>query len=92
MFSDGKTTQIELAVHPATGDTPPDWQDGKWKVITEGFAPVGAGATADGGTTVTDPTVLTVGRQSTRYLRVRVRNDGSQGSENYIELRSLKLF
>ncbi len=92
MFSDGKTTQVQLAVHPAMGDTPPDWQDPGWTVVTGGFASVGAGSTTDDGTSVGGPTVLAVGWHHTRYLRVQARNDGSLGSGSYIELRSLKLY
>lgn len=92
MFSDGKTTHARLAVHADIGDTPPAWDDAGWAEITSGFVAVGAGATADLGLTVSDPSVFAVGSQTTRYVRVEVMNDGTHGGVDYIELRSIKLF
>lgn len=41
----------------------------------------------------TDPTFLNFLQTNvTRYVRVEMRNDGSQGEESYVELRALKLF
>ena len=92
MFSDGETTHIRLAIHPETGDTPPDWNDAGWTVIGDGFAAVGGVSTRDEGLTVGNPAVIDVGSRQTRYLRVEARNDGTPVEDSYIELRSLKLF
>jgi hypothetical protein len=55
------------------------------------FFDVGAGETTNGGATVTNPTVFNLDTPiSTRYLRIDARNDGSQSSSNYIELRAVK--
>ena len=90
MFSDGKTTHVRFATHPATGATPPPATDAGWAPITAGFELVGPGAIA--GNTVTQPTVVTYASRTTRYLRVEARNDGRYGSGNYLELRALKMF
>jgi len=92
MFSDGEVTHARLAVHPEMGDTAPAWNDAGWTVVTDAFEPVGPGATADEGLTVSDPTVLDLGGQDSRYVRVEVRNDGTRSEPTYIELRSIKLF
>lgn len=90
MFSDGKTTQIRISVHPST-NTIPAWNDPGWVVVGNDFATVGAG-TQTGSASVGDPTVIDLGSQTSRYIRVEVRNDGTDGDKNYIELRSIKLF
>lgn len=92
MFSSGKTTSLRLSVHDERGDQNPEWDDPGWQTVT-GFEPIGAGRDDLGdGTLVSDPTVLPTGPHVTRYVRVEARNDGSLGSADYIELRSLKLF
>ncbi len=92
MFSDGEITHAQLAVHPETGDTAPAWDDAGWTVISDGFEIVGMGATADDGLTVSDPTVIELGSQDSRYVRVEARNDGTRDFPDYVELRSIKLF
>jgi hypothetical protein len=92
MFSDGELTHARLAVHAEMGDTPPAWDDAGWTVVTSAFEPVGPGATADEGVTVTAPTVIELGAQDSRYVRVEARNDKTRVETAYIELRSIKLF
>ncbi|MEZ4368059.1 MAG: fibrinogen-like YCDxxxxGGGW domain-containing protein [Kofleriaceae bacterium] len=90
MFSDGKTTHIRFAIHPATGATPPGAADPGWVLLSAGYEAVGAGVQA--GNTVTSPSSYSYGNQTTRYLRIEARNDGSLGSPNYLELRAVKMF
>ena len=92
MFSDGKTTHIQLAVHNDQGDNIPAWDDEGWTVVSNGFESIGAGMTSDDGETVSDPTAIALGSWQSRYVRIEARNDGSYGGSNYIELRSIKLF
>ena len=95
MFSDGKTTSIRLAVHPEKGATPPAATDAGWQIVGGGFTSVGAGSYSITGNinSVTNPLVIPISpAQVSRYVRVEAKNDGSLGSANYIELRSLKLF
>ena len=92
MFSDGKTTHVRMSVHAERGDTPPAWNDAGWQELT-GFAAVAAGTDQDGdGLVVLDPTVINVTPSVTRYVRIEARNDATHGDEDYIELRSVKLF
>lgn len=90
MFSDGKTTHVRFAIHPATGSTPPPATDAGWVPLSSGFETVGPGALA--GNTVSQPTNYYYGPQHTRYLRVEARNDGSYGAGNWLEIRSIKMF
>ncbi len=88
MFSDGKTTQATFYSHATTGATPPASTDGGW--VLRGGGAVGAGT--DGGTVITSPTTFTVPAFTTRYLKIRALNDGSQLSTSYIELKGVKAF
>ncbi|MCA9534358.1 MAG: hypothetical protein KC593_11785 [Myxococcales bacterium] len=93
MFSDGKTTHVRFYVHPGRDGTVPAWDDAGWRALGAERA-VGPGRhdTTDG-SLVTAPTRIVFGEVAeTRYLRIEARNDGSYGDENYIELRSVKLF
>lgn len=92
MVSDGELTHARLAVHAEMGDTPPAWDDAGWTVVTSAFEAVGPGATADEGVTVTAPTVIELGAQDSRYVRVETRNDKTRAQQDYVELRSIKLF
>ncbi|MCB9744573.1 MAG: hypothetical protein H6741_17740 [Alphaproteobacteria bacterium] len=90
MYSDGKTTHLRLSTHPDTGAAAPAWDDAGWQaVVDETF--ISAGREIDV-FTVAGPTALETGEQTTRYLKVEVRNDGAHGDDFYTELRALKLF
>lgn len=92
MYSDGKATQLRLAVHPDRSDSAPAWDDAGWETVT-GFEELreGTDVFADG-IVAESPAQLLTGPQVTRYVRVEVRNDGSFDGGDYIELRSVKLF
>lgn len=92
MFSDGEVTHARLAIHAEMGDTAPAWDDAGWTIVTDQFELVGPGATADEGLTVSDPAVFNLGAQTSRYVRLEARNDGTRTQVDYIELRSIKLF
>jgi hypothetical protein len=88
MFSDGKATHAEIFYHPNTS-TAPISTDGGW-ISSAAETTVGAGSIS--GNTVSNPTTVNFGQISTRFIKVHVRNDGTLGFPNYIELRSLKIF
>ena len=96
MFSDGKTTAIQVAVHPELGATPPAWDDAGWVIVTDGtdgFEPVADSVLDASNLEVTSPTRLVFPAAArTRYVRVGVRNDATLGLGNYVELRQLKLY
>jgi hypothetical protein len=76
-------------VHPATSSAAPSWDDADWAPVSD-FELIGPGQFVGGA--VVDPTVIDVGAQTSRYLRLEARNDGRYGDAGYIELRSVKLF
>lgn len=90
MYSDGKTTHLRLYVHGDQGAAAPAWDDSGWQAAGEETF-ISAGREIDV-YTVAGPTTLETGAQTTRYLKVEVRNDGAHGDDFYTELRSLKLF
>jgi hypothetical protein len=48
--------------------------------------------TVNRGNLVRASAAITVTRFSTRFLKIEARNDGSNGSPGYIELRNVKAF
>lgn len=88
MFSDGKSTHAEIFYHTNTSTVPISTDSG-W---TSSAAEVVVGAGSISGNTVSLPTVVNFGQISTRFIKVHVRNDGTIGFPNFIELRSLKIF
>ena len=91
MFSDGKATHIQFFRHSAIGATPPLASDGTW-IAVAAESVIGAGLDDTANNRIADPTKITVPAFATRYLRIAVRNDGSQGSSTYIELKGVKAF
>jgi hypothetical protein len=93
MFSDGKATHVRFYAHPGRDGNVPDWDDVGWEALG-GEREVGPGRHDEAdGSLVTQPARIQFGRSvETRYLRIEVRNDGSLGDEDYIELRSVKLY
>gem|GEM_PF-513094 len=89
MFSDGKTTHVRGFYHPSTAATAPSITDAGW---IEMFPETVVGAGVYSGNNVTQPTEITFGSTSARYVRFYVRNDGRYGSGTWIETRSIKLF
>lgn len=91
MFSDGKVTHLTLYAHPDTSasSTAPVITNTEW---VEKIPETSIGAGLRTGSTVTGPTVIDFNYVTTRFIRVKARNDGSLGSPNYIEIRELKLF
>ena len=72
----------------STGATPPANTDAGW--MLQGGGAIGVGAT--NGTTITSPTTFTVTPFTSRYIKLRALNDGSQTSGSYIELKGVKAF
>ncbi|MCA1745457.1 MAG: T9SS type A sorting domain-containing protein, partial [Bacteroidales bacterium] len=88
MFSDGKTSHLALDSHPETGNVPPDAFDENW----HNFLPVSLiGPGINQTDYVIQPSYFSVDHQ-TRYVKIRVWNDGSMGNPEYIELKGLKMF
>jgi hypothetical protein len=91
MFSDGKTTGLQVSVHSATGGTPPAWDDAGWTVVTNGFEAIGAGF--EDVDTVADATAIALAAtHTTRYVRIEARNDGTLGDAGFTELRAVKAY
>ncbi|MCX6546641.1 MAG: hypothetical protein NTW40_01125 [Acidobacteria bacterium] len=88
MFSDGKTTHAYFYSHPSTSATAPANTDAGWVLV--GGGTIGAGATS--GSVVTSPTTFTVTPFTSRYIKLRAQNDGTQLSPSYIELKGVKAF
>lgn len=88
MFSDGKTTHAYFYSHPSTSATAPANTDAGWVLV--GGGAIGVGAT--NGTVVTSPTTFTMTPFTSRYIKLRALNDGTQLSSSYIELKGVKAF
>jgi PKD repeat protein len=89
MFSDGKTTHIEILKNTAyTGSTAPLHSDAGWASVTGGKIEVSAGA--NNSTYISSPTVVDTSAFSSRYLKLHVWNDGRYGNSSYIELKGIK--
>jgi hypothetical protein len=88
MFSDGKTTHAYFYSHASTGATPPANTDAGW--VLRGGGAIGVGATS--GSVVTSPTTFTMTPFTSRYIKLRAQNDGTQASPSYIELKGVKAF
>lgn len=92
MFSDGKVSGIRVFIHPARGNSAPAWDDDEWQELGAQTS-VGAGASSDGGATVTAPTVIDFGATHvTRYVRIEAINDATHGFSSYTEVRAVKFF
>lgn len=93
MFSDGKLTDVRIFAHTSTEDGAPSWDDAGWTELTAGFTGVGPGALVTNSPhTVTSPAVLALPETAARYIRIDGANNGAYGSNNYVEMRSVKLF
>ena len=88
MFSDGKTTHAYFYSHASTSATPPANTDAGW--VLKGGGAIGVGAT--NGSVITSPTTFTVTPFTSRYIKIRALNDGTQTSGSYIELKGVKAF
>jgi len=89
MFSDGKTTDVAMAVSSNTSATWPTNNDGTWATILP-KSPVGAGSTS--GSLVTCPSAYDFSANSGRYVRLEFWNAGQFGSAGWIEVSAAKLF
>jgi hypothetical protein len=88
MFADGKTTHVEAYAYPNT-TVPPSSEDTDWDQLFP-YTEVGAGIRIE--STVSDPLKVQFTAVKTRYIMLYLKNDGSLGNENYIELRQVKAF
>lgn len=88
MFAIGKTTHIALATHPDTSGTAPVAANASWVVILPKSS-IGAGI--NNTSFISSPTNFTV-NATTRYLKIMVYNDGTQGSQSAISLKGIKIF
>ena len=89
MYSDGKTTSVEVFTHGSSSATPPAINDAGW--TSRGSVTVGAGTYS--APYIFNPTELLLGSAvSTRYVKIRAMNDGSYLSSGYIELKGVKAF
>jgi archaellum component FlaG (FlaF/FlaG flagellin family) len=91
MFSDGKTTHIEAYAYPNNATSAPSSGDANWSQLFP-YTEVGEGTLSNDDYTVSDPTKIGFSGVFTRYIKFYVKNDGSLGDEDYIELRQVKAF
>ncbi len=89
MFSDGKATHIEAYAYP-NATAAPSSSDSNWSQLFP-YTEVGEGTEIDSNT-VSDPLKIQFTTVYTRYIMLYVKNDGSLGDEDYIELRQVKAF
>lgn len=91
MYSDGKATHVQIFSHPSSSSTLPTQLDAGWSEVTAGMTAVGAGNVSGG--LIIDPLKIQLPSPlTTRYLKIHAMNDGSLGSTNYVELRSIRAF
>ncbi len=88
MFSDGKTTHIQLFGH-ANASSAPLASDANWVALSAKTL-VGPGSIS--GNVVTLPTQISLNSMNSRYVKIYAWNDGRYGYSSWTELRSLKLF
>lgn len=92
-FADGKLTQLFIARHMELGDTPPSALGGGWTdVAPEIFVPAGFYEENESPRYVGGPAKVTVTPFVSRYLRFKVRNNGTHGDTGYIEFKGIKGF
>ncbi len=92
MFSDGKTTQASLAIHPETTDATPLYNDAGWTELDRQGVGTGLQSTVGGNLLTSCPTVLDVGAHASRYVRLSFTNSGEFGDPSWIEVGAVKLF
>jgi len=96
MFSDGKTSHLRFAVHPEEGNEPPSYFSSDWTYVTAwNVVPAGTEEEddEDGNSVVSGPGIIELANiYTTRYLIIDAANDGRYGDEDYIEVRSVKMF
>ena len=68
---------------------PPSSEDTDWDLLFP-YTEVGAGIRIEN--TVSDPLKVQFTAVKTRYIMLYLKNDGSLGDEDYIELRQVKAF
>jgi len=96
MTSDGAVTAIKLSYHTSLVQVPSHSTDG-WIELTN-WIDIGAAVVVpnpDGlteGNTVEATETWTGNRFPARFIKIEARNDGRNGSPNYIEIRQIKAF
>ena len=70
---------------------PPSSEDADWDQLFP-YTEVGAGEINDDYDTVSDPLKVQFTAVKTRYIMLYLKNDGSLGDDDYVELRQVKAF
>jgi len=93
MISDGMCTHFKISYHRENLFAPA-YNDANWIPLSENWMNIGAavGANNQDGFHVTDATVTYDLPEPirTRYLKIEIKNDGTLGNNNYIEIRQIK--
>ena len=87
--ANGKVTHARMYTHPNTTGSAPFAGDAGW-VPAFSEKPIDYGQLS--GAFVNDPTIIDFSTQSSRFVKLTFRNDGTHGDPNYIEVRSVKLY
>ncbi len=103
MVSDGCVTHLRTLVHPSlkspapvypnydTTAYPPSQDDATWSECV-GWRVIGSGKQAPDRNKTRVSEIFNINSNSSRYLKIEAKNDGSCKTPNYIELRQIKLF
>lgn len=89
--SDGRATSIDLLRSSNNTDTAPVLGDSSWSTVATGL--LNEGLDAQGSPLVNDAsTRFDFAPVGSRYVLLQIQNDGSLGSNGYIEIAGVKLF
>lgn len=90
MFDSGKVTHVSLEAHPQGEGVRPSISDPGWfTALPKSFVNAGTRVSS---TRVADPTSFPLGSVNTRYVLLKLWNDGTHGDADWLEVGGLKLF
>jgi hypothetical protein len=87
-FSSGKVTQASLFINSDSSSTRPSYNNSDWQLAGQGV--VGRGLSQSG--QVACPTAISLGTQTSRYVKLVFRNTGEYGNGSWLEVGAVKLF
>jgi hypothetical protein len=87
-FSSGKVTQASLFINSDSSSTRPSYNNSDWQLAGQGV--VGRGLSQLG--QVACPTAISLGTQTSRYVKLVFRNTGEYGNGSWLEVGAVKLF
>jgi hypothetical protein len=88
MFSDGKVTQASLFINSDSSSTRPSYNNSDWQLAGQGVVGQGLNQSSQ----VACPTAISLGTQTSRYVKLVFRNTGEYGNSSWLEVGAVKLF